>query len=739
MSGVGYERRKQVRVEMRRDLVVGAQEYRGQTYYVLKDPVRLRYFRLKEREYFLVSRLDGRHTLEDVRVAVERRYRPVRVRLEEVEAFARQLITDGLAHPAAVRASEQLLKRRRQFQNQQRRNLLVNLLSLRVPLCDPDRHLGRLAHLLRGILSRAFLVIGTVFILAALLLVTVHFGQLHARLPGAGEFFRLRTVFYLWAAVAVAKVLHELGHGLSCKAFGGEVHEMGLMLLCLAPCLYCDVSDAWTFPSKWRRMFVGFAGMYVELLLAAVATFVWWYTPDTLLINRLCLGLMIVCSINTLTLNGNPLLRYDGYYILADYLEITNLHGRSREALLEVAMSAGLGIPVREETRHAPMQRLGLAAFAAASIVYRWVVSIGMVWFLYQFLKPYRLAGSLVPLAIAATLIGATVGMYRTVVAARQRGRFTEMKPARCILAGSGLLMLLTGLFLLPLPIGHLRKTGLLAFHEDAAVAVRPAVPGVLARVYVREGQRVEAGELLAEFHNRELEDAYAEEQAADSVRAVQRSLLAGAEQPSLESNAEARAAMRVVLAASEQNRGAHRTAHYRQLLNRLQLRAPRAGVVIGLPDAREIGRLWSASEEKPFCIIGDPGRLCVTVPLTASELRRLREDQEQHVATQMVMAVPGCPGMRPACRILQVPQAEAESVPSALAAPLGGPVEVRADGAERPRPVTPQFLVKAEVLQTKPAAGPGMLVPVVIRCRWQTGATWLWEMFSGSVGMKMF
>src|SRR5262249_10525062 len=163
---------------------------------------------------------------------------------------------------------------------------------------------------------------GAGFVLLALLLAITHFSQLCARLPGASHFFSLATITHLWIAVAVVKVLHELGHGLSCKAFGGEVHEMGFMLLCLAPCLYCDVSDSWTISGKWRRMFVGFAGMYVELLIAATATFLWWFTADSMLINRLCLSLMIVCSVNTLMLNGNPLLRYDGYYVLSDWLEM---------------------------------------------------------------------------------------------------------------------------------------------------------------------------------------------------------------------------------------------------------------------------------------------------------------------------------------------------------------------------------------------------------------------------------
>ena len=450
MSGIGYERRKQVRVEIRRDLIVAPQEYRGQTYFVLKDPVRLRYFRLKETEHFLVSQMDGRHTLEEARVALERRCRPRRIRLDEVEMFARQLIADGLAHPARVRASEQLLERREQSRRQARWNRFTNLLSLRVPLCDPDPHLGWLARRLRWLLSPALLLLSSALIVVALLLVTIHFGEFQARLPAAGEFFRLSTAIYLWLAIALAKLLHELGHGLSCKAFGGEVHEMGLMLLCLAPCLYCDVSDAWTFPSKWRRIFVGLAGIYVELLIAALATFVWWYTPGNLFVNRLCLSLMIVCSINTLTLNGNPLLRYDGYYVLSDWLEVANLHVRSRAALLGIFMRQGFGNHgPRQRRRPLPGNRLA-AAFGARVFVYRWV--------------SYR-GNGLDPLpGFAALSTGRSGSAARTAGDCRQaRGepvshrshrrtarRFAEMRPYRWML-GVGSIALVT-FVALPLP-----------------------------------------------------------------------------------------------------------------------------------------------------------------------------------------------------------------------------------------------------------------------------------------------
>ena len=101
----------------------------------------------------------------------------------------------------------------------------------------------------------------------------------------------------------------------------GEVHEMGMLFLCFSPALYANVSDAWTLPNKWHRIIISAAGIYVELIIASIATFVWWNTPNDPFVNNLALCIMIVCSVSTVVFNANPLMRYDGYYALADWLE----------------------------------------------------------------------------------------------------------------------------------------------------------------------------------------------------------------------------------------------------------------------------------------------------------------------------------------------------------------------------------------------------------------------------------
>src|SRR5436305_799754 len=183
------------------------------------------------------------------------------------------------------------------------------------------------------------------------------------------EFFALSTVLYMWISLGIVKVIHEFGHGLSCKAFGGECHEMGFLFMCLSPALYCNVTDAWTLADKWKRIIISFAGIYVELIIAAAATFVWWYTPAYPVANNIALALMVLCSVSTVVFNANPLMRFDGYYIAADWLEIPNLREKSNRYLNNLFLDKCLGIEVPPEPYMAPSRKWLFVIYAIGSWV----------------------------------------------------------------------------------------------------------------------------------------------------------------------------------------------------------------------------------------------------------------------------------------------------------------------------------------------------------------------------------
>ena len=227
---------------------------------------------------------------------------------------------------------------------------LTNILYIKIPIFDPEKLLMRMLPYCRFMFSTWFFFVSVSFMLGGRRCWWPRTSRRScSRLPSYQEFFSAKTLVYMWAALGIIKVIHEFGHGLSCKHFGGEVHEMGFLLLCLSPAMYCNVSDAWTMPNKWHRIIISFAGIYVELMIAAAATFIWWNTPSQPFVNNMSLSLMVVCSVNTVMFNGNPLMRFDGYYVLADWLEIPNLRDRANRYMQRLAMEYMLGIEVQPE------------------------------------------------------------------------------------------------------------------------------------------------------------------------------------------------------------------------------------------------------------------------------------------------------------------------------------------------------------------------------------------------------
>ncbi|MBY0525227.1 MAG: efflux RND transporter periplasmic adaptor subunit [Gemmataceae bacterium] len=732
-SPATLERRKQVRVLRRRDLIVAPQQYEGRRHYVVKDPIALRYYRFKEQEQFILDRLDGTHTLADVQQEFEQQYRPRRLTLEEVELFVHQLVSSGLAHPATDGAGKQLLDRARQQQQRSVRAALQNFLAIRLPLCDPDRLLTGMLPYFRWMFGPGAAVVSTAIMLAALFLAAVHFDVFWQRLPAAHEFFGWKSLLHLWLALALVKVVHEFGHGLTCKAFGGEVHEMGVLLLCFAPSLYCNVSDSWTMPSKWRRIFISFAGIYVELTIAAVATFLWWNTSSASFVHQLSLSLMVVCSVNTVLFNGNPLMRYDGYYIFADWLETPNLSERAARFWKRRLLHGCLGIEVTPEPAEAPWRRCLLASYGAASAAYRWVVTFGVLWFLTRFLKPYRLEalGGVMAAFTVLMMVGAPplrIGRFLF-----QRGRMPAMKWQR-IGISAGLLGATAAAFCFaPLPISRIHQVGAIEMRPDASARVFVSMPGILQRLYVRNGQRVSQGDVIAEFRSLDLENLRAEALLEQDTHALRLQSLREVAAATVEEHERARIEAELTRLVGDRQRAARQADTIAHMLKRLQVRAPRSGVVMGLPGIDEIGKHWEKDGPTPLCTIGDLDQLWALVPLDPASYRLLKEEladaRQRHAEPSVELRILG--RCQETCRgqIAQLPESEAKDVPWALAQKCGGPLPIKPGTSSQVAvPQSQQYIVAVALENADGTVRPGNLAQVSIHCRWRTGAWWVWR-----------
>src|SRR3954469_12290137 len=299
-------------IRKRPDLKARQQRYQGRLYWVVKDPVGLQYYRFEEEEYAILQMLDGQSSLDEIAERFERDFPPQTIRTGELQQFIGMLHRSGLVITDAPGQGQQLVKRRSEKKRQELMATATNILSMRFKGIDPERFFNFIYPYIRWFFSVPAMVCCITLALLALSLIVVQFDVFHSRLPDFHYFFRAQNWMWLALTLCVTKILHEFGHGLSCKHLGGEFPESGVMRLVLTPCLYCNVSDSWMIPNRWHRAAIGAAGMYVELVLASICTFIWWFTEPGP-VYYTCLNVMFISSVSTVMFNANPLLRYDGY------------------------------------------------------------------------------------------------------------------------------------------------------------------------------------------------------------------------------------------------------------------------------------------------------------------------------------------------------------------------------------------------------------------------------------------
>jgi putative peptide zinc metalloprotease protein len=731
------ERRKLVRLRRRSDLTIVPQRYEGRVYYVVKDPVNLRYYRFKEQEYFLLKMMDGTVTLDDAQKAFEGRFRPERLKLEDLEQFGQQLLTMGLVQNESPGAGKLLYEHRTKRVRMEWMQTLTNILYIKIPVIDPEKILMRMIPVLWWMFTRLFLLASITFMLAAGFLVLTHFETFYSRLPTFESYFNFKNMIYLWVALGVVKVIHEFGHGLSCKALGGEVHEMGFLLLCFSPAMYCNVSDAWRLPNKWHRIIISFAGIYVELMIAAAATFIWWNTPSQPFINNLCLNLMVVCSVSTVVFNGNPLMRYDGYYILADWLEIPNLRDRANKYLQNLAMELCLGIEVPPEGYMDLWRRFLFVTFAVISYVYRWVVTFVILKFMATFLKPYKLEviSELLAIGALASMIGWP--MYRLIKNVRKRGRLPDMKPIRVTISAGLVAAALFVVFFIPLPVTRIRQHGFVQVQPTEITQVAVEVPGILTTVHVTEGQQVKKGKLLAEFVSLDLENQ--RDQIIAQMDIKEKLVKSFDEQLNKEQDPEQKNRLREQRAKTE---GEHRQAlstygHLTLEAKKLKLYAPRDGVVIGLPAIDEVGKRWDRDQNTLFCSIGVRTKLRVLVPLTPAEYDLLNENYKKATRAkplEVTIRVQGHDSKLWHGKISQLPKSDAKDIPYQLSSKAGGPLAVKP--TSEPNKLVPQsqvFLVGIDFQDPDDSIVINSTAQVKIHCEYRSCAWWIYRTLSST------
>lgn len=727
-------------IRKRADLTARRQRYHGRTYWVVKDPVGLNYFRFQEEEYAILQMLDGQSSLEEIKDRFEEQFPPQKITLEELQQFLGMLHRSGLIVVGVPGQGKQLHKRRAERRRKEILGAVTNLLCIRFKGFDPERLLNWLYPYTKWFFAPVTVVGCLLFGLSALLLVLVEFDVFRSRLPDFYQFFSPYNAIWLAVVLACTKILHEFGHGLSCKHFGGECHEMGVMILVLTPCLYCNVSDSWMLPNKWHRAAIGAAGMYVELVLASIATYLWWFSEPGLL-NHLALNTMFIASVSTVLFNANPLLRYDGYYILADITEIPNLRQKATQILSRKMAHWCLGIEPPEDPFLPERNQIFFMLYTIAAVIYRWLILFSILYFLYKVFEPYGL--KIIGQTIVAVSIYALVvqPLYQLGKFLYVPGRLDKVKRWR-VATTCGVLAALAAVFLLvPMPF---RILSTLEVQARDAESVYVDVPGILAELDVRSGSRVEKGQRLAQLKNLDLDIEIADLESTCHQYRVRLENLRRIQFHKPEASRQIPAAMDALRTVEAQLK---KKKEDRQ---RLRLVAPVAGTVLPPPwtEAPEdpAGQLptWSGTPLDPrnlgatlpvdvlFCQVGDPRKMEAILVIDQADIPFVKVGQKVEVKLDEL------PHDVFESEITEVSPDVLKISSKRLSTKAGGELATKTDAAGVERPMNPSYQARVPLDDTAGLLRLGLRGRAKIHAPWQTLAQRVWRLATRTFNFRL-
>lgn len=685
---------RKLAIRMRPDLIVRRQVYQGRASWAVKEPLGPAYFRFNKEDYAVLEMLDGRSSLEEIKNRFEQRFPHLSITTDQLWQFISSLHRGNLLVSDAPEQGWQLKKRRDERKRKELLGKFTNVLAIRFRGFDPERLLNWLYPKVRWAYSPAVIAIVCLTMLSALLLIAVQFEVFVSRLPSFHQFFGFKNAVWLILALVISKILHEFGHGLTCKHFGGECHEIGILVLVLTPCLYCNVSDSWMLPNKWHRAAIGAAGMYVEVALASICTFVWWFSEPGML-NHLCLYFMFISSVSTILFNANPLLRFDGYYILSDVMEIPNLRQKSTSVLQRTLGWWCLGLEPPHDRYLPQRQKTFFIVYSLAAAVYRWFIVFFILLFLQRVFAPYRLEiiGQLIATAAIVGLV--VVPLWKLAKFFWVPGRIEKVKKPRLVIS----LCLLTGIvlafLLIPLPYSVICP---LEIKLQRAESVYVKVPGSLKRVHVSPGDYVKKGEPLAELANVDLELEIDQLTRQRNSQALQLKTLRRQRFKDPQALAQIPQVEQALASTKEQleKRFDDRRS--------LSLAAPRAGYVFpppALPEkAPRDGRLpgWSGTpldkknlgchlESKVlFCQVGDPSEMEAVLVIDQSDLEFIRKGERVEMKLDLF------PDMLFHGTIATISQSELRFTPPQLSSKAGGELDTKTDESGGERPQNPSY-----------------------------------------------
>jgi putative peptide zinc metalloprotease protein len=369
----------QLRPRLRSHVDLHRQVFRGDTWYVVQDLHSGKYHRITPAGNQLISFMNGRRNVQELWEIACERFPDDPPTQSEVIHLLSQLHSADLIASGSLPDLPELGRRHYRESRRAVMARLRNPLAMRFGLFDPDNFLSKTVWLVRPIFTIWGFLVWLALVVAGVTLAALHFETLTAGL--VDRVLSAENIVLIAFAYPLVKAIHELGHAYATKVWGGEVHEIGMMLLVLIPVPYVDASASAAFPEKWRRAVVGGAGIMVELALASAAL-IFWLNAEPGLARAFAFNVMLIGGVSTLLFNGNPLLRFDGYFVFSDVIEIPNLGQRSNKYIWYLLQRYVLGVPNAESPVTGRGERPWLFFYSMAAFIYRLFISIAISLFI---------------------------------------------------------------------------------------------------------------------------------------------------------------------------------------------------------------------------------------------------------------------------------------------------------------------------------------------------------------------
>ncbi|WP_037230567.1 hypothetical protein [Roseobacter sp. GAI101] len=644
-----WYRVKDLKPRLRRHVNIYRHDYRGRIWFILQDLATGRSHRFSPAAYRMVGMLDGTRSLGEVwDIANEQLGERAPTQDEAIRLLGQLHAADALVADVSP-DSRELFRRHQRHKRMEIKQKVWSPLAVRVPIWDPDWFLTATLPFVRPFLTKTFAVIWLLLVLTAAVFAAMNIGALTTNITD--RVLNPGNLAVLWLVYPVVKAFHELGHGYAVKKFGGEVHEIGIMFLVLIPVPYVDASAASAFRDKHKRMLVGGIGIMIELLLASIALFV-WLNAESGAVTAVAFNVMLIGGISTLLFNGNPLLRFDGYYVLADWIEIPNLSGRSTNYLTYLIQRYIYGMREADKVTSLWSERIWFVFYGIAAFIYRMFIMFAIIAYIAG---RFFIIGVLLAIWAATTQLLLPIGKGIKFLSGSPKLRTN--RPRALITTFAVIAFVLGALFLVPFP-SYSIVDGVIWPSQQAQV--RAGTNGFVTKVATTADQTVRSGDLMMQ-----LDDPFmrARLELIDTQLAgleIQRSALIRTDR------------VQSALIAEEINIVLNDRTRMIEELGALDIRAPRNGTAV-LPNSSDLEGTFVAKGSVIGYVVAQRDTQTVRTVVSQNQIDLVRND------TQSVSVMPVEWGAEPVKAVIlrEVPGATQQLPTPALGTAGGGKVPV--------------------------------------------------------------